>query len=400
MFFSILHRMILGELFRVFALALLVITGILLMAGMVAEATQHGLSPLQILAVVPLLIPSTLPYTLPATTLFATCVVYGRLAHDNEILAIKAAGINILRVVWPAVMIGLTMVGVTCALYYQVIPSTHHLMRTMFINDVEELLYAQLKRDGCIRHQKLSYEMYVKQVRGRKLQEAQFMRKDPKTGHYDMIARAKEAELRVDLAHGLIYVHMHNCHVSSNDPSQGNGIFVDRVWEVDLPPDLGAAQKQRGADMTWEELDENRAELLEHIEKLDAEIALETGRYALSKAPKDLEKHVTHLRNFRQQKVNEQRNLEVEQHMRLALGVGCLCFVLVGCPVGIWFSRSDYLSAFITCFLPIVILYYPLMLCGINLAKSGKVPIPVAIWGADVVMGVIAAGLFRRLVRN
>src|SRR4051794_25172352 len=131
--------MILWELFRVFAMALLVITGILLMAGMVAEATQHGLGPLQILYVMPLIIPSTLPYTLPATTLFATCVVYGRLAHDNEILAIKAAGVNILRVVWPAVLLGLVMAGVTVALYWQVIPSTHHLMRTMFVNDVEEL---------------------------------------------------------------------------------------------------------------------------------------------------------------------------------------------------------------------------------------------------------------------
>ena len=52
----------------------------LLMAGIVAEASQRGLTPLQILAAIPLLIPSTLPYTLPATTLFATCVVYGRLA--------------------------------------------------------------------------------------------------------------------------------------------------------------------------------------------------------------------------------------------------------------------------------------------------------------------------------
>ena len=46
-----------------------------------------------------------------------------------------------------------------------------------------------------------------------------------------------------------------------------------------------------------------------------------------------------------------------EYQMRPALALGCLCFVLVGCPVGIWFSRSDYLSSFITCFLPIIVLY-------------------------------------------
>ena len=81
---SILHRMILLELLKVFALALLGITGILLLAGIVAEASQQGLGPMQILTIIPLLVPSTLPYTIPATTLFATCVVYGRLSADNE----------------------------------------------------------------------------------------------------------------------------------------------------------------------------------------------------------------------------------------------------------------------------------------------------------------------------
>src|SRR5437763_12820639 len=95
---SLLHRMILLELAKVFLLSLLGITGLLLMAGIVAEASQQGLGPAQILQIIPLIIPSTLPYTIPATTLFATCVVYGRLAHDNEILAIKAAGVNILKV--------------------------------------------------------------------------------------------------------------------------------------------------------------------------------------------------------------------------------------------------------------------------------------------------------------
>src|SRR5205823_9209779 len=104
MFGSILHRMIFRELMRVFVLCLVRITGILLMAGIVAEASQQGLSPGQIFAIIPLLIPSTLPYTIPATTLFATCVVYGRLAADNEILALRASGINMVKVVWPGVL--------------------------------------------------------------------------------------------------------------------------------------------------------------------------------------------------------------------------------------------------------------------------------------------------------
>ena len=145
-FGSILQRMILWELTKVFVMSLVGITGILLMAGIIAEASQQGLGPAQILAAIPLLVPSTLPYTIPATTLFATCVVYGRLAADNEILAIKSAGINAIKVVRPGILLGLAMSTATMGLYYRVIPYTHYLLRAMVFNDAEELLYSLLRK--------------------------------------------------------------------------------------------------------------------------------------------------------------------------------------------------------------------------------------------------------------
>jgi len=93
-------------------------------------------------------------------------------------------------------------------------------------------------------------------------------------------------------------------------------------------------------------------------------------------------------------------NVTLEQYMRPAVAGGCLCFVLVGCPVGIWFSKRDYLSAFITCFLPIVVLYYPLLLCGINLTRNGRWHPALCLWGCNIVMLTIALGLLRRLIRN
>ena len=59
-------------------------------AGLIQQAAQMGLSLTQVIEAIPLFVPNTLPYTIPATTLFASCVVYGRLSHDNEVVAIKA----------------------------------------------------------------------------------------------------------------------------------------------------------------------------------------------------------------------------------------------------------------------------------------------------------------------
>ena len=179
MFGSILHRMILWGLIKVFLMSLVGITGILLMAGIVAEASQEGLGPAQILAAIPLIVPSTLPYTIPATTLFACCVVYGRLAADNEILAIKSSGVNILHVVRPGLLLGLAASGLTLVLYYDVIPSTHRAVRQMAFNDAEELIYTMLRKQHSFNYPQMPYAVWVKGVDGKKLQDPVIKGRDP-----------------------------------------------------------------------------------------------------------------------------------------------------------------------------------------------------------------------------
>src|SRR5262245_41975254 len=106
---SILHRYVFLELLRVFLLALFTLTLILTVALLVAEAAQQGLPLMQILRLIPLVIPGTLPITIPTTTLFAVAVVYGRLAHDQELTAIKSSGVRITHVLWPALALGLLL---------------------------------------------------------------------------------------------------------------------------------------------------------------------------------------------------------------------------------------------------------------------------------------------------
>ena len=396
---SILHRMIFFELVRVFALSILGITGLLVMATLVAEATQQGLGPAQIFTAIPLLVPSTLPYTIPTTTLFATCVVYGRLSHDNEILAIKAAGIHLRRVIGPAIIVGLGMSAATLSLYYQLIPYTHYLLRSAFFNDAEEYLYAMLKKDRFIKMPNLPYSIFVTGVQGRRLEGALFKRREPHGNGFDVIARAREAELHVDLPRRQVEVHMRHCYLL-DDKGNNRGYFQDKIWPVPLPPNFGAPKEPRPRGMSFPELLHRRDELEEKLEAKAAEVAVAVTRLGLANPPRELPKHVEDLRNQQRECRNQIHNVEAEMHMRGALSCGCLCFVLVGCPVGIWFSKSDYLSAFITCFLPIVFVYYPLLLCGNSYAKQGKVTPAIGLWGANALMAVIAVPLFRRLLKH
>jgi lipopolysaccharide export system permease protein len=400
LFFSILHRMIFWELFKVFALSLLGITGIMLIGTVVAEASQQGFTLLQTLQIIPLIIPGTLPYTIPTTTLFATCVVYGRLSHDNEILAIKTAGINILHVVKPALFLGVAMSAVTMGLYYRLIPHTHHVLRTMFLKDIEELMYTMLRNTKQISYPHLGYAIFAERVEGRKLVNAIFEIRDTR-GVPSTIIMAREAELRVNMNTKEVRVYMKNCEVCSMSPNGPSGYFPERAEDVPLPPGFLTDHEPRPRALSCAQILRRRQECVESENGLRAEIELaDKHPEQLQSRHSDLAKHQENLRQKLISAHQKLMQLDIEMQMRPALSLGCLFFVLIGCPVGIWFSRSDFLSAFITCFLPIVFLYYPLLLCGTNLAKEGRFVPAVDVWAADALMGLIGTVLFWRLLKN
>ena len=399
MFWGIIHRMILIELVKIFSMALVALTGIILVAGIISEAMKNGFGPTQILAIIPLLLPSLLPYTVPTTTLFATCIVYGRLSADNEILALKAAGAHIIHVIWPAILLGVVTAVVTMIFYLDIIPHTGYLLRSNVITDVEELLYMMLRQNGFIKHPRLSVEIHVNNVSGRKLEDAIFKRKSADGNGFDVIAYAKEAELRVDTAHKQILIDMRQCNIVQRDG--GVGYVESKIWPVDLPADfIGTSIKGRAMDMTWTELSEYYDKLLREKLEYDQRIQLHVAKNNLNPDAGGEDDIMRSLHAERRFRTDMMHSIEAEWQMRPALALGCLCFALVGVPVGIWFSKSDYLSAFITCFLPIVIIYYPLMFCMYDMGRVGKIPPWLGIYNADLLMIVAGAILFRRLARN
>ena len=87
--------------------------------------------------------------------------------------------------------------------------------------------------------------------------------------------------------------------------------------------------------------------------------------------------------DYWQGRVNQ---FETEKQQRTSMAFGSLLFVILGAPVGILFAKRDFLSAFMSCFLPIITLYYPLMLFGINLGKEGTLDPGYALWIGNAVL--------------
>ena len=406
-----LNRMIFWELVRVFLLSLGTLTGLFLIVGLIQQASQMGLSLAQIINAVPLFVPSTLPLTIPATTLFASCVVYGRLSHDNEVVALKAAGVHLYRIIAPAVLLGVITTTATAALYHTVIPSTQQQLYEQILSDPEEVLYNQLRRDRCLRHPSLPYVLYVRDVQGKRLIDVVIKRrlkiKDPKTGAevavgYDYVARMHEARLRVDLADGKMAIDPDRFVVYEKNTSgqtSSSGPFL-----MDLPDSVsGKEARLRISALTWDDLPERiaamAAERDELIARRDAQQA-EADRTPDPNLRTIAQNDVKQYKFQIDTKTRQVRNLQAEVYARPALAVSCLVFALIGCPVGIWANRADYLSTFVICFLPTLVVYYPLLLAGSDMGKTGRIPLALGCWMADIIMGAVGLVLTWRLLRR
>ncbi len=91
---------------------------------------------------------------------------------------------------------------------------------------------------------------------------------------------------------------------------------------------------------------------------------------------------------------------ETEKHLRIAMACGSFFFVLLGAPVGILFARRDFLSAFITCFVPIIILYYPLTLLGVNMGKEGLLNATLALWSGNALLAVLTGFVLPSVMKH
>ena len=66
--------------------------------------------------------------------------------------------------------------------------------------------------------------------------------------------------------------------------------------------------------------------------------------------------------------------------------------------MAIWLRNRDFLTSFFLCFLPILVVYYPLMIYGVDGAKGGTIP-PYAVWAGNVILLVWGAYLLRKVLR-
>ncbi|MFO0909172.1 MAG: LptF/LptG family permease [Isosphaeraceae bacterium] len=398
---GILQRYVIGEVLRAFVMAVLTMTIIFVLFMVMAEATKLGLSPRDILALVPFIIPSTLPYTVPVSMLFAVTVVYGRLASDNEIVAVKTAGLSAWTVLLPTILMGAVLSGGLLFLSSTAIPRATHNARMAIFKNLEEMFYKLLKKDREFNNPSWPFLIKVRDVQDKTMLQATFKHRskggpDP----FDMVVSAKKAVLNFDFKRGVARVYLDGAEVWGG--KQDDIVIInDREFEMELPEKNSPGFEKRIQEWTSAELVQEQAKFRQKLATERKRQAIRASfEFASGRTDRIVWPDVTEAFREYGYWTRKLYEYETEKQLRVAQSFGTLLFVLLGAPVGIRFAKRDFLSAFITCFVPIILAYYPLMLLGVNIGKENIVDPTIALWAGNLCLFSLACMSIRPVLRH
>jgi lipopolysaccharide export system permease protein len=392
---KILTRYVLIELVKVFAVSLAAMTLFMILVGVMKEAYSQGLGLKQVILLLPYVLPEALRFAVPGTILFATCSVYGRLAAANEVVAVKSMGISPMVLFWPGLFLATALSIATVWLNDVAVSWGRGGMRRVVIESVEEVAYAKLAQQKSFATK--NFSINVKAVEGRKLIRPTFTLQPRSADETGQTVSAESAELRTDLENDTLTVIFHEAELEG----QVNARLPH--WESELP--LSEATRKGGAggspsDIPLHEIPLDIAEQERNIARWNQEMAAEAafqmllGDFLALNQPswEPLTKRVS---------VAENRiaRLHMEPHRRWANGFSCLCFVMVGAPLAIILRNSDFLTSFFICFLPILIVYYPLLIFAVDRTKTGGIP-SFSVWLGNVILIACGCWLMRRVLRH
>lgn len=387
----LLERYIFAELLRVFAGVLCVTTCLLVFVGIFGQVKEHGLGPWQIVQILPFVVPSLLPYTVPATLLLTVCVVYGRLAGDQEVIAAKAAGIPVFALLWPSYFLGALLSVAALVLMDQVIPWSYGNIERIVTLAMEDIFLDQLRTQNQVSLKNPAITITVTEVRDRTLIWPLF-RYSP-NGRNAVTMQAREARIDFDLERQQVILRMQHGHVDV--PGQTRIYFEaeDKPFPLPLKHHRLRARNLRIRDIQ-ETLEKSAQELAEVQEReaLSAAWILATGQFEQFTGP-EFRAHAL----ARQTTLDQYRRLRTELHNRFATSCSCLFFVLLGSPVALVMAKKQFLTSFLFCFVPILVVYYPITMMTQNLSKTGQLDPRWAVWVANALMAVVAWYFLRRV---
>jgi lipopolysaccharide export system permease protein len=365
---KILDRYILRELIVPFVLGIAVFTSILLIVRilkLVEMVVNRGVPLAQILKLFSYILPAFLEVTVPMALLLAILVAFGRLSSDSEIIALRAAGVGLSRLLIPVAGFSLAIAALTLGLSMYARPWGNSMLRTGLYDIIRTRAVAGIK-SKVFNDEFNGLVIYVDQIQSATDELEGVLISDTREPSMHNTVYAETGRLFSNEDHRTLTLRLENGGIYSAG-NAGRDYQDTRFATYDITLDLDTTIAQ-----------------LRNRTKDASEMTLAELRDAIAA------KAAQHDAAFVER---------VEVQRKFSIPFGCLVFAALGVPLGIQPSRSVHSRGF-TMSLVLIFVYYLLLTFGQNLGERGALPPPIAVWLPNAVLAAVAAYLLARAVRE
>jgi len=349
------------------AIGLLVFTFVLLidqiprlLAVLVARSADFG----TILRVFLNLLPSILAVTIPMAFLLGVLLAFGRLASDSEIVALRAVGVSPLRLLAPVMMLAAAMTAVTFYVNAVALPAANQAHRelvfSLVVSKARTDVRARTFTDTLLPGRMM---LYVQDIEPDTGIWKNLLIHDTSDVREPKLILARTGELVVDRAHQIVRLEL--------GPGSQHVFHPENPREYDRM-DIGTSM---GWDLPVDEFFPDRRKLL--LSKGDREMTLP-----------ELRDRIAELKGQHKPR-QEWGRFAVEWHKKFAIPAACLVFGLLGLALSLGSKKEARSSAFALS-IAVIFVYYVLIRLGEQAGDTGMMNPWLSMWGANLVLGVIA----------
>ena len=421
-----------------FVLSVGVITTVLFLQFLIRAVDRFlgkGLDALTIFEYLYLNLAWIIALSVPMSLLISSVMTFGRMAQQNEITALKSAGVNLYNIIKPALWFGTFVAIGLCIFNNFILPEMNYNAR-LLARDIYKKKPELSIEPGYFVDMIPQYTMIVKEMDGKDFKDVKIFSKNQESEQTTIYANEGSLSSNGNMITiNLINGEIHEIDLSDYDyyrkirfKTHQITISMDELM-LNRTTESSRTDREMRVPQMINEIEKNKlliAQIYERIDKVKAEIGItDPSANSLENIEKEVDKlkqskvdttvqdqlysenvpipnienkqYILSLTNNARQFKNEftlienyektNNKFKVEIHKKFTLAIACILFTLVGAPLGI-LVRNGGMTIASGLSIAFFLIYYILLIWGEQLADRNLLNPGLGSWLPNIILFV------------